>query len=68
MVRLSLGATCLLSAKVAEKQNMVRKLKHIIKRKQDEREVMTWSGLKNLNLLLPGKPQTQMLVESVNTT
>ena len=31
---------------------MIRKLKFIIKRKQDEREIMTWSGSKNLDLLL----------------
>ena len=31
MVRLSLGATCLLFARIVEEQNMFRKLKSIIK-------------------------------------
>ena len=31
MFKLSLGTTCLLSAKIGEEQNMVRKLKFIIK-------------------------------------
>jgi len=30
LVRLSLGATCLLSAKTAKEQNMVRKLEFVI--------------------------------------
>ena len=52
LVKLSLGTTCVLSAKVAKRQNMVRKLKFIIKRKQNEREVTTWLGSKNLYFLL----------------
>ena len=42
----------LLSAKIAEEQNVVRKLKYIIRRNQNGREIMTWLGLKTLNLLL----------------
>ena len=41
MVKLSLGAVCLLSAKIAEEQNMVRKLKFIIKESKKKREIIT---------------------------
>ena len=49
---MSLGDTCLLSAIVTEEQNIIRKLKSAIGRKQSEGEIMTWLGLKNINLLL----------------
>ena len=51
LVWLSLGDTCLLSAIVTEEQNIVRKLKFVIGRKQSEGEIMTWSGLKKYKSL-----------------
>ena len=40
MLRLSLGATRLLSTKIAEEQNMFRKLKSIIKESKTKKKII----------------------------